>query len=89
MAQRMMWNQFQAQYRGQATNGTVVTVDETVMALALKKAGKGVFDSDWWIESLERVLNHWGITAQRWVDATTNTRRAHFSLEDEGLAAEG
>ncbi len=87
MAQRMMWNQFQAQYRGQATNGTVVTVDETVMALALKKAGKSVFDSDWWIETLERVLNHWGINTQRWVDATTNTRRAHFSLEGEAEAS--
>jgi hypothetical protein len=87
MAQRMMWNQFQGEYRGQATNGTVVTVEETVMDLALKKAGKGVFDSDWWIEALERVLNHWGINTQHWMDATTHTRRAHFSLDARAEAS--
>jgi hypothetical protein len=86
MAQPMMWNQFQSNYRGQSTNGTIVTVDESVMTLALKKAGKSVFDSDWWLETLERVLNHWGVDARHWIDATTNTRRAHFSMAEETAA---
>lgn len=76
----MMWNQHQDIYRGQATDGTVVTVDQEVMTLAIKKAGKGVYESDWWVESLERVLSHWGISARRWIDATTHTPRAHFSM---------
>lgn len=86
MAQPLMWNQFQMCYRGQSSNGTIVTVDESVMTMALKKAGKTVFDSDWWLETLERVLNHWGVETRRWVDATTNTRRAHFSMAEEHAA---
>jgi hypothetical protein len=78
MAQRMMWIQVQSIYRGQATDGTVVTVEADAMDLALKKAGNGIYDSDWWNETLEKVLDHWGISTQRWHDAVTKTPRAHF-----------
>jgi hypothetical protein len=85
MAQRMMWNQFHDIYRGQASDGTVITVDQKVMTMAIRKAGPGVYDSDWWLESLDRVLDHWGIKSRHWMDATTHTPRAHFDFTQEGL----
>jgi hypothetical protein len=79
MAQQLMWNQIETLYRGQGTGGTVVTVESDAMELAQKKAGKGVYDSDWWVETLLNVLEHWGIYAQRWIDAATRVPRMHFS----------
>ncbi len=79
-AQRMMWNETERQYRGQASDGAVVTVMEDAMMLAHRKAGNGVFDSDWWVETLTRVLEHWGIYYKRWMDPATNTARMHFTL---------
>jgi hypothetical protein len=79
MAQQLMWNQIEALYRGQSTGGTVVTVEADAMELALKKAGKSVYDSDWWVETLLNVLEHWGVYAQRWMDAATRVPRIHFS----------
>ena len=80
MAQQMMWIPFEEQYRGQATQGEVVTVAEDAMKLALKKAGNWVFDSDWWVETLIRVLEHWGIYRKRWLDPATQVVRLHFSV---------
>ncbi len=91
MAQHMMWDPIAQNYRGQATNGTVVTVDHDVMDMANKKAGKSVYDSDWWIETLAAVLEHWGIYGRRWVDAATKMPRINFSstqtTENEKSAA--
>ena len=82
MAQSMMWNEFEGQYRGQATQGEVVTVAEDAMKLVHKKAGNGVFESDWWVETLTRILEHWGVYRKRWVDPATQVVRLHFTLGD-------
>jgi hypothetical protein len=86
MAQKMMWDTIGRNYRGQSSNGTVVTVAEDAMELAQKKAGKGVYESDWWIETLERVLEHWGIATKKWVDQATQTSRAGFTIGVEADA---
>ena len=62
-------------------NGTVVVVDPSAMDLAHKKAGKTVYDSDWWVETLQVTLDHWGIFSRRWMDGATRVPRANFSLE--------
>ena len=80
MAQQMMWDHISAVFRGQATNGTVVTVDEGAMNAALKNAGKGVYDSDWWVETLDTILDHWGIDVKHWVDDITRSPRAGYSM---------
>ena len=80
MAQQLMWNQIEILYRGQATNGTVVTVEEQAMDKAQRNAGKSVYDTDWWVETLARVLEHWGIQTKQWIDNATRTPRLHFSL---------
>lgn len=76
----MMWSPRESLYRGQASDGTVITVDEDAMTTALKKAGNGIFETDWWIETLTRVLEHWGIFSKRWMDDITNVPRMHFRL---------
>lgn len=81
MPQQMMWSQMDKVYRAQSTNGTLITVNEEAMDLALKKAGKGVFESEWWMETLEHVLLHWGIVARRWVDEATRVPRIGFSTQ--------
>src|SRR5438105_3020251 len=78
MAQQIMWSYTDRLYRGQAGDGTVVTVTEEAMDVALKKAGKGVFESDWWTETLTVVLEHWGIYGKRWADPATAMPRLHF-----------
>lgn len=79
MAQQMMWNVFQETFRGQASDGTIVTVEKEVMDVAHRKAGAGVYDSDWWPETLTRVLEHWGIYHKKWVDEDTGNPRLHFT----------
>jgi hypothetical protein len=82
MSQQLMWNQIETLYRGQGTNGTVVTVESQALDLALSKAGKTVYDSDWWIETMQRVLEHWGVYTQRWTDSATRVPRLHFSMTE-------
>lgn len=77
----MMWSPRESLYRGQATDGTVITVDEDAMNAALKQAGKGIFETDWWIETLTRILLHWGIYSRRWIDEATKVPRIHFKLD--------
>jgi hypothetical protein len=79
VAQELMWDQIQSVYRGQASGGVVVLVEEDAMQVALKKAGKSVFETDWWLETLTDVLEHWGIYAKRWVDEATLVPRARFT----------
>jgi hypothetical protein len=86
---QLMWNPFESQYRGQASTGEVVTVDEDVMHHALKKAGSGVFEVDWWIESLQDVLQHWGYQAKRWTDPATQMPRVNYSFAARGAAPQG
>jgi hypothetical protein len=80
MAQNMMWNEVEAQYRGQATRGDVVTVAEDAMKLAHRKAGNWVFEADWWVETLVRVLEHWGLYSKSWIEPSTQVVRLHFTL---------
>lgn len=80
MAQQIMWNQFEGIFRGQASDGTVITIEDEALKMALNKAGNDVFESDWWAETLVRVLEHWGIYGKRWSDDTTHTGRLHFTL---------
>jgi hypothetical protein len=80
MAQQLMWDQIEAIYRGQATNSALVTVEQDAMDVALRKAGKVIYDSDWWLETLQNVLEHWGIYGKRWVDPATQLQRVHFTL---------
>jgi hypothetical protein len=86
---QLMWNPFEAQYRGQATTGEVVTVDEDVMNQAIKKAGSGVFEVDWWLESLQDVLQHWGFQSKRWMDPVTGMPRVNYSMGPKGPAPQG
>ncbi|HUP28423.1 MAG TPA: hypothetical protein VM409_08310 [Chloroflexia bacterium] len=79
MAQQMMWNSWQENFRGQASDGTIVTVEKEAMDLAHRKAGTGVYESDWWPETLTRVLEHWGIYHEKWVDDDTHNSRLHFT----------
>ncbi|MDQ3703852.1 MAG: hypothetical protein M3437_01270 [Chloroflexota bacterium] len=80
MARNMMWNELEGQYRGQAEQGEVVTVAEDAMKLAHKRAGNWAFEADWWVETLTRVLEHWGLFSKRWVDPATQVVRVHFTL---------
>lgn len=80
MSQRMMWDHILAEYRGQAANGTVVVVEQAAMELAHKKAGKVVYDSDWWVETLPVTFDHWGIFGRHWMDGATRVPRANYSL---------
>jgi hypothetical protein len=86
---QLMWNPFEAQYRGQSPTGEVVTVDEDVMNHAIKKAGSGVFEVAWWLESLPDVLQHWGYQEKRWTDPSTRMPRVNYSFAPKGAAAEG
>ncbi|HET9496375.1 MAG TPA: hypothetical protein VFR15_19275 [Chloroflexia bacterium] len=86
---QLMWNPFEGQYRGQATTGEVVTVDEDVMNQAIKKAGSGVFEVDWWIESLQDVLQHWGFQSKRWMDPVTGMPRVNYSMGAKGPVPQG
>src|SRR5687768_788570 len=79
MAQQMMWNAWLETFRGQATDGTIVTVEQEAMDLAHRKAGTAVYESDWWPETLTRVLEHWGIYHKKWTDDDTHTPRLHFT----------
>jgi hypothetical protein len=79
-SQQMMWSAVESLYRGQATDGTVVTVEEPAMMAALKQAGKGIFDTDWWQETLPAILERWGLTSRRWIDEATDMPRAHYRL---------
>ena len=80
MSQKLMWNQIETLYRGQGTNGAGVTVEAEALDVAMRRAGKSVYDSDWWVETLQNVLEHWGIYMQRWTDAATRVPRIHFSV---------
>ena len=80
MTQQMMWNYTDEIYRGQADDGTVITVAEDAMRVALLKAGRQIFETEWWVETLTSVLEHWGIHGRRWIDDVTRMPRLDFTL---------
>ena len=80
MAQQMMWNAWQETFRGQASDGTIVTVEKEVMDIAHRKAGTAVYESDWWPETLTSILEHWGIYHKKWMDEDTHNQRLHFTM---------
>ncbi len=86
MAQQMMWDPITVIYRGQATDGTVVTVVQEAMELANKRAGRTVYDSDWWVETVQSTLEHWGLYARRWIDTASRVPRVEFSLGESKSA---
>jgi hypothetical protein len=78
MPQQMMWNPIEGKYKGQASDGTLITVDEDAMAQAHRRAGRMVYETDWWMETLVYVLASWGIFGERAHDQTTRVPTAHF-----------
>ena len=87
---RIMWSQTEGLYRGQALTGTVLTVDEDALRIALKNAGNAVFDTEWWLETLTIVLERWGLNAKQWTDPATQVLRIHFRVTaDQAAAANG
>ena len=78
MPQQMMWNTIEGKYRGQASDGTLISVDEGAMLEAHKKAGRAVYETDWWTETLVYVLASWGIFGERSYDHTTRLPTVHF-----------
>ena len=44
---RIMWSQTEGLYRGQALTGTVITIDDDALNVALKNAGNAIFDTEW------------------------------------------
>ena|SRR5687768_18516072 len=80
MAQQIMWSPRESVYRGQATDGTVITIEEPAMSKALKEAGNSIYEADWWRETLTVTLQRWGIMGKSWMDDVTATPRVHYSL---------
>jgi hypothetical protein len=85
---RILWNQIEAVYRAQANSGDVITVDEDAMQRALTNAGNTVFDTEWWVETLPNVLEHWNLGSRRWIDQVTGMPRVHYRLLAEAPAAD-
>jgi hypothetical protein len=78
-----MWNQVEGLYRGQATSGVILTIDEDAMNKAVRNAGNAVFDTEWWVETLRDILEHWGLKSKRWTDPVTQMPIVHFRLTNE------
>jgi hypothetical protein len=85
---RILWNQVEAVYRAQANSGDVITVDEDAMQRAMVNAGNAVFDTEWWVEALPSVLEHWDLGSRRWMDQVTGMPRVHYRLLAEVPAAD-
>ncbi|MEP6775779.1 MAG: hypothetical protein ABJA50_09310 [Chloroflexota bacterium] len=86
---RILWNQVEAIYRAQANSGDVITVDEDAMQRALVNAGNAVFDTEWWVEAMPSVLEHWSLGSRRWMDQVTGMPRVHYRLLAEVPVADG
>jgi hypothetical protein len=86
---RIMWSQTEGLYRGQALTGTVITIDDDALNVALKNAGNAIFDTEWWLETLTIVLERWGLNAKQWTDPATQVLRIHFRVSADQPAANG
>jgi hypothetical protein len=78
-----MWSHVESQYRAQANSGVIITIDEDAMNKAIKNAGNVVFDTEWWVETLPIVLEHWGLRNKRWLDPTTHMPHVHYRLTND------
>ncbi len=77
---RILWDHVEAHYRAQCNSGTILSIDEDALIKALKNAGNVVFDTEWWVETLPNVLEHWGLRNKRWTDPATQMPRVHYRL---------
>lgn len=77
---RILWDHVEAHYRAQCNSGVILSIDEDAMLAALKNAGNVVFDTEWWVETLQNVLEHWGLRSKRWTDPATMMPRVHYRL---------
>jgi len=84
---RIMWSQIESIYRGQSKSGTVITIDEDALRTALKNAGNSIFDTEWWMETFNVVLERWGLKSKHWTDPATQVLRIHFRMANEGQDA--
>lgn len=75
-----MWSQAEELYRGQSLTGTVITIDEEALIVALKNAGNTVFDTEWWLETFTVVLERWGLKSKQWTDPATQVLRVHYRM---------
>ena len=80
---RIMWSHVESQYRAQSNAGVIITIDEDAMNKAIKNAGNVVFDTEWWVETLPVVLEHWGLRTKRWLDPTTHMPHIHYRLTND------
>jgi hypothetical protein len=80
---RIMWSQAEGLYRGQSLTGTVITIDEDALKIALQNAGNTIFDTEWWLETLTIVLDRWGLKVKQWTDPATQVLRIHFRIATE------
>jgi hypothetical protein len=78
MSQQIMWINAEEIYRGQASDGTIVTIEKDALEVALRKAGRGIWEADWWTETLPATLQHWGLTGQQSIDPLTRMPTMHF-----------
>lgn len=87
MQQQLMWTAMEARFRGQATNGSIVTVTQDALDMALKHAGRQVYETDWWVETLPQVIQNWGIYYRQTLDKATFNHCVDFSHESFETAA--
>ncbi|MEO5953714.1 MAG: hypothetical protein ABIQ44_14725 [Chloroflexia bacterium] len=80
---RILWDHVEAHYRAQCNSGVILSIDDDAMIKALKNAGNIVFDTEWWVETLQNVLEHWGLRSKRWTDPVTQMPRIHYRLTNE------
>ncbi|MGA7733735.1 MAG: hypothetical protein WCD37_20925 [Chloroflexia bacterium] len=85
---RIMWNHVEGQYRGQSYSGVILTIDEDAMNKVIKNAGNAVFDTEWWIETLAVVFDHWGLKSSRWLDPATQMPHVHYRLVNDRKSTE-
>jgi|SRR5215203_5033921 len=85
---RIHWDHVEILYRAQCNSGIILSIDDDAMIKALKNAGNVVFDTEWWVETLPNVLEHWGLRSKRWTDPTTQMPRLHYRLTNERLSTD-
>lgn len=82
---RILWDHIESHYRAQSNSGVIISIDDDAMIKVLKNAGNSVFDTEWWMETLTDVLEHWGLRSKRWTDPATQMPRIHYRLTNERI----
>jgi hypothetical protein len=83
---RILWDHIEEHYRAQCNSGIILSIDDDAMVKALKNAGNVVFDTEWWLETLPNVLEHWGLRSKRWTDPATQMPRIHYRLTTDRVS---